>query len=167
MNYLTASFFYSGAAVLLLVGCGGDVDIGHSSVQFAAPDPEPQDSATDPPGTTNVLKFEYSLMGYLGADDDNLYVEAYGEQVATCKIERCSKSDCFATLTPIHEFAADYYSARGFALHDGYLGWVDPNVGFEICSVPDCIDLQSVPGIQTMGLSTTLTPTPASGTTHQ
>jgi len=124
---------YWAALGLLLSGCTGQVNLGSSKVTFGGPDPAAVQSGNLAPGTTSILGMNYMFLGDLGVDERYLYLNACSIDNTNCKIVRCDKTNCLSTLTPIHELNVLYGSARGFWQDAGWLGWVDPNTGFEIC----------------------------------
>jgi hypothetical protein len=99
MNCLHRTSLASLATIALLVGCGGNVNVGGkgSSGDSNDNDDPPTTSTPDPSASTSVVKLPEVALGDLAVAGAYLYFNAYGSK-QTQGLYRCEKARCKSTL---------------------------------------------------------------------
>jgi hypothetical protein len=92
------SFLGLAATLALLLGCGGNVNLGGKGSDGGSTpkDETPTTTEPDPSASTSVVKLPEVMLDDLVVAGDYLYVTAYG--AATQGLYRCNKESCKATL---------------------------------------------------------------------
>jgi hypothetical protein len=144
-----APFLGLAATLALLLGCGGNVNLGGKGSDGGSnpKDETPTTTEPDPSASTSVVKFPEVRLDDLVVAGDYLYFFAYGG--ATQGLYRCNKESCKATLKLVAKGSFAFPQVLGDRLgvtRFNDAGAAGANVDLMTLALPDASDPQIVVG---------------------
>jgi hypothetical protein len=128
------------ATLALLLGCGGNVNLGGKPSSGTGSDPNDDESMTadpDPTASTSVVKLPDVALGNLAVAGDYLYFTGYngGKEMG---LYRCAKTRCKATLKLLVK--GNFAAPQVFGDRLGVSSFGEGNYGFTSFALPGGTD---------------------------